>query len=189
MVWASYLADIFSFLIRIFDQIVHLTISAHIAHALKLHAEMHVFVALRLGISLKDDWNVQPVSLREGHVKNFPHVSLSLVLFADADHADEYKIFLLFLHSILKRSASLGQSFSHADHLFKAHVVKQSFEDSHARLEIHFLSRQGVGDIPLAAFASRVEHLPFKCHTDVDCYVICHCLFAAVEHALPVSCP
>lgn len=35
-----------SSLIRIFDQIVHLTISAHIAHTLKLHAEMHVFVAL-----------------------------------------------------------------------------------------------------------------------------------------------
>ena len=34
------------YLIRIFDQIVHLTISAHIAHTLKLHAEMHVFVAL-----------------------------------------------------------------------------------------------------------------------------------------------
>ena len=115
MIWSLYLSDIFNLrqqrakascapcsLIRIFDQIVHLTISAHIAHALKLHAEMHVFVALRLGISLKDDWNVQPVSLREGHVKNFPHVSLSLVLFADADHADEYKIFLLFLHSILK---------------------------------------------------------------------------------------
>ena len=33
-------------LIRIFDQIIHFSISAHIAHALKLHAEMHVFVAL-----------------------------------------------------------------------------------------------------------------------------------------------